>query len=99
MTAGACSVLEWSYLRHVERAHGLPTADRQVRASARGTVCRDVWYRRFRLVVELTVRLGIGQLLSRSCRTARTLDRLLRRRGSTGRMRPCPRCPPEAAGD
>lgn len=120
--AGACSVLEWSYLHHVERAHGLPTAERQVRASARGTVYRDAWYRRYRLVVELdgaidhtsfadrtrdldrdleaaadgelTVRLGVGQLLARSCLTARTLDRLLRRRGWTGRMRRCRRCPP-----
>ncbi|WP_299053196.1 hypothetical protein [uncultured Nocardioides sp.] len=50
---GACSVLERAYLRDVELAHGLPRAGRQVRASARGTVFRDVLHRAFGVVVEL----------------------------------------------
>ena len=39
------------------------------------------------------VRLGWGQVSRRACRTARRLDRLLRRRGWTGQMTPCPACP------
>lgn len=51
---GACSVLERGYLQRVERAHGLPRADRQrpSRASGRPTA-QDVRYERYRLVVEL----------------------------------------------
>ena len=36
VAAGTCSVLEHGYLTRVERAHGLPRAGRQVRASAVG---------------------------------------------------------------
>jgi hypothetical protein len=39
------------------------------------------------------VRLGWGQVSRRACRTARRLDRLLRRHGWTGEMTPCPACP------
>lgn len=39
------------------------------------------------------VRLGWGQVSRRACRTARRLDRLLRRHGWTGEMTPCPECP------
>jgi hypothetical protein len=53
VAAGACSALERAYLRDVERAHGLPTARRQVRASSRGTVFRDVDYEELLLVVAL----------------------------------------------
>lgn len=53
LSEGSCSVLELKYLREVERAHGLPSEHRQVRASARGTIYRDVVYERFALVVEL----------------------------------------------
>lgn len=41
---GACSALEHAYLTRVERPHGLPWAQRQVRASSRGPVYRDVVY-------------------------------------------------------
>jgi hypothetical protein len=42
---GACSVLEHGYLQLVERAHGLPTAQRQRRATATvGVVYRDASY-------------------------------------------------------
>ena len=51
---GAHSPLERRYLRDVERAHGLPTADRQACAVLNGRVIqRDVRYRRYRVVVEL----------------------------------------------
>lgn len=53
LASGACSVIERAYLRDVERAHGLPSADRQVVGSSRGPVYRDVVYRRFGVVVEL----------------------------------------------
>ena len=41
---GTCSVLEHGYLTRVERPHGLPVADRQVRDSLNGPVYRDVVY-------------------------------------------------------
>lgn len=54
---GVCSALEHAYLNCVERAHGLPTADRQVAASTRGARYRDVVYQAFGLVVERDGRL------------------------------------------
>jgi hypothetical protein len=42
---GTCSVLELGYLRHVERAHRLPRAERQVIGAGRvGRVYRDASY-------------------------------------------------------
>lgn len=42
---GACSVLEHAYLTKVERAHGLPPAQRQVRANVTlGIIYRDARY-------------------------------------------------------
>ena len=56
---GVQSVLESSYLRRVERAHGLPRGERQlVEATAQGTVYRDVRYRVWRVIVVLDGRLG-----------------------------------------
>jgi len=52
---GAMSALERRYLRDVERAHGLPRADRQ---SLGPGVVRDVEYRRWRLRLELDGRFG-----------------------------------------
>jgi hypothetical protein len=52
--AGVHSTLEYRYLRDVERAHGLPVAERQVRAAEGGrTIYRDVFYRQYGVVVEL----------------------------------------------
>ncbi len=52
--AGVHSPLEYRYLRDVERAHGLPTAERQARAIQGGrTIHRDVFYQRYGVVVEL----------------------------------------------
>lgn len=53
VAAGSCSVLEQRYLRLVERAHGLPGGRRQVKASAKGTIYRDVVHEDFGVVVEL----------------------------------------------
>ncbi|MBA8796189.1 very-short-patch-repair endonuclease [Friedmanniella endophytica] len=52
---GAHNALELAYLREVERAHGLPVAERQVR---RGATVADVFYRAFGVLVELDGRLG-----------------------------------------
>ena len=57
VAARACSVLEHAYLTRVERAHGLPLGQRQVRDRlSRGVVYRDVEYD-VGLVVELDGRL------------------------------------------
>lgn len=53
---GAHSPLELRYLRDVERAHGLPEGVRQ--HTSRHRHQRDVYYERYRLVVELDGRLG-----------------------------------------
>jgi len=45
----------------------------------------------------VTVRLGWGQVLRRSCRTAGRLAVLLRRGGWTGELRRCPRCRDDVA--
>ena len=51
---GACSVLEHGYLVRVERQHGLPRGERQVRGSTAGrTAWRDVTYAACRTIVEL----------------------------------------------
>jgi very-short-patch-repair endonuclease len=52
--AGCQSVLEWRYLRDVERAHGLPVAVRQCARPRRGgTFYDDVFYAGHRVRVEL----------------------------------------------
>ena len=54
LDAGACSVLEHAYLTQVERAHGLPRAERQLRGATAGrTAWRDVVYLTFQTIVEL----------------------------------------------
>ncbi|MGN6686460.1 MAG: hypothetical protein ACTHK1_02870 [Actinomycetales bacterium] len=55
---GVRSSLEWRYYRDVERAHGLPRSERNVRELTRdGVRYRDAKYRQFRLAVELDGRL------------------------------------------
>ncbi|MCH1866185.1 hypothetical protein [Nocardioides sp. CFH 31398] len=71
---GACSVLERAYLRDVERAHGLPRAGRQVRASSRGAIFRDVLYRAFGVVIELDGRADHTRLHDRDRDLDRDLD-------------------------
>lgn len=74
---GTCSVLEHGYLTRVERAHGLPSGQRQVRASSRGPVYRDVDYRSFGLIVELDGRLFHTSVTSRDRDLDRDLDAAL----------------------
>ena len=59
VAVGARSPLEARYLRHVERAHGLPVGQRQrVVTVGRSAVYRDVEYVGLRTLVELNGRLG-----------------------------------------
>jgi predicted transcriptional regulator of viral defense system len=56
---GIHSVLEYRYLRDVERAHGLPRSRHQVRVVIDGKVVyRDVYYEKYQLAVELDGRLA-----------------------------------------
>jgi hypothetical protein len=75
LKAGACSVLEREYLRRVERAHGLPTGERQVADSVAGvSVERDVTHAAYGLVVELDGRAFHGSAAARDADHARDLD-------------------------
>lgn len=57
--AGVHSVLEYRYVRDVERAHGLPPSRHQVRVVIDGrAVYRDVYYEEYLLAVELDGRLA-----------------------------------------
>ncbi|HEV2253533.1 MAG TPA: type IV toxin-antitoxin system AbiEi family antitoxin domain-containing protein [Streptosporangiaceae bacterium] len=57
--SGIHSVLEYRYLRDVERAHGLPRSRHQVRVVIDGKVVyRDAYYDEFRVAVELDGRLA-----------------------------------------
>jgi predicted transcriptional regulator of viral defense system len=56
---GIHSVLEYRYLRDVERAHGLPRSRHQVRVVIDGKAAyRDAYYEQYRLAVELDGRLA-----------------------------------------
>jgi hypothetical protein len=56
---GVQSLLEASYRRRVERAHGLPRPDRQRHERTEdGVVYRDATYERFRMIIELDGRIG-----------------------------------------
>jgi hypothetical protein len=72
VAAGSCSALEHGYLVHVERAHRLPAARRQVRASTHGPVYRDIEHPDRQTVVELD---------GRPCHTAAQVARVLTARG------------------
>lgn len=74
LSVGACSVLERGYLTRVERPHGLPTAQRQVRDSISGPVYRDVLYLAQQQVVELDGRLFHDTASSRRADLDRDLD-------------------------
>lgn len=66
VASGAHSVLETRYLRHVERAHGLPVAQRQVREDSAGRVAiRDVKYAAQGVLVELDGRFGHSDAVDR----------------------------------
>jgi hypothetical protein len=54
VASGVHSPLEYRYVRDVERAHALPTPERQAQAEQRGRVIyRDARYREYGVVVEL----------------------------------------------
>jgi predicted transcriptional regulator of viral defense system len=56
---GIHSVLEYRYLRDVERAHGLPRSQHQVRVVIDGKIVyRDAYYQEYKLAVELDGRLA-----------------------------------------
>ena len=74
VAAGTCSTLEHAYLDRVERAHGLPSGDRQVRSSIKGTVYRDVDYVRYLFLVELDGRIGHSSTADRDRDLDRDLD-------------------------
>lgn len=71
---GACSALEHAYLTRVERAHALPRALRQIRASSRGPIYRDVLYAQLLTIVELDGRLDHTRALDRDRDLERDLD-------------------------
>jgi hypothetical protein len=77
LAEGACSALEQAYLGRVERAHGLPRGLRQVRASSRGPVYRDVEYAGLGFVVELDGRLDHSSVHDRDRDLERDLDAAL----------------------
>ncbi len=74
---GASSALEHAYLTRVERPHGLPVARRQVRASSRGPVYRDVVYNDLFTIVELDGRLDHTRVVDRDRDLDRDLDAAL----------------------
>lgn len=65
IAAGACSVLERRYLTDVERAHGLPTPQRQAPTTVGRKGFRDVDYDEWGVVVELDGRYGHDDARSR----------------------------------
>jgi hypothetical protein len=76
---GACSVLEHGYLHRVERAHQLPRAERQERATATlGVVYRDATYNE--LYLELDGRLYHDTAAQRDRDLDRDLDAAVERR-------------------
>jgi hypothetical protein len=73
--AGTASVLEHGYLRRVERAHGLPAADRQRPDRVAGErVYRDAPYPAYDLTVELDGRLDHSALTDRDRDLGRDLE-------------------------
>ncbi|QBX56284.1 hypothetical protein EXE58_12935 [Nocardioides seonyuensis] len=75
VASGARSVLERRYLLHVERAHGLPAGERQVReVTGSGVVVRDVRYGTERTLVELDGAFGHRDTQDRWSDLQRDLD-------------------------
>ncbi|MCP3422412.1 hypothetical protein [Nocardioides pinisoli] len=75
VAAGTRSVLERRYLRDVERAHGLPSGERQLRQhTGAGVVFRDVRYPEQRTLVELDGAFGHRDSVDRWADLQRDLD-------------------------
>jgi Transcriptional regulator, AbiEi antitoxin len=103
---GIHSVLEYRYLRDVERAHGLPRSRHQVRVVIAGQVAyRDAYYDEYQLAVEFDGRLAHpdDERWRDSRRDNRGAPRVSRRPGTAGAMstatpaRP-PCCKPGSCG-
>lgn len=93
---GSCSVLEQGYLHHVERAHHLPRADRQVGGEpGMPSIYRDVRYSRWGVAVELDGRMFHDSAAARDADLDRdlvaALERLMTIRLGWGQVfdRPC----------
>lgn len=93
--AGTRSVLEQRYLRDVERAHGLPEGERQLRHdTSSGVVHRDIRYGAHRTLVELDGAFGHRDAVDRWADLQRDLDaavedHLTLRPGWAQVMEPC----------
>lgn len=74
VASGTCSALEHGYLVRVERPHGLPTAARQFRESAKGPLFRDADYEEFGLIVELDGRMFHAKTRQHDADLERDLD-------------------------
>jgi len=94
VAVGAQSPLEVTYLRDVERAHGLSALVSRQRPSRDGRAQRDVWYDDFGVVVELDGRLGhtgLGAFRDMDRDNLASLDGLLTLRSGAADLhgRPC----------
>ncbi|MFJ9388381.1 hypothetical protein ACIRON_06165 [Nocardioides sp. NPDC101246] len=88
LDSGTNSVLEHGYLTRVERAHGLPRAERQaVRTTPEGNQFRDVEYAAYGLVVELDGALGHDTWRTQARDADRVLDDLAATGTVTARLR------------
>ncbi|PVG80659.1 hypothetical protein DDE18_21905 [Nocardioides gansuensis] len=77
VASGARSVLERRYLVEVERAHGLPAGERQLRAAGEKAVYRDVRYPGQHTIVELDGAFGHTDAEDRWCDLDRDLAAVL----------------------
>jgi hypothetical protein len=78
---GTHSVLEFEYLRRIERAHGLPRPMRQSRERSGDTsIYRDAEYPDYGIVIELDGRLGHTSAAERDSDFERDLDTALTQR-------------------
>jgi hypothetical protein len=80
VTAGTCSTLERGYLDLVERPHGLPSAQRQLRESIKGPLYRDAVYEAHHVVVELDGRMYHAKVRRHDGDLERDLDAAVDRR-------------------
>lgn len=88
LESGSHSVLEHGYLTKVERAHGLPRAERQApRTTPSGSQFRDVEYAAYGLVVELDGALGHDSWRDQARDADRALDDLATSGTVTARLR------------
>ena len=95
VAVGVRSPLELTYLRDVERAHGLSALVSRQRPSRDHKAVRDVWYVEFGVVVELDGRLGhteLGRFRDMDRDNEASLDGLLTLRFGAGDLHGQPCC-------